>query len=164
MGKTALMRMLAARVDQTRLTGFYTQSIYENDLRVGFSVHGYEGSSVPVANTSSDSAVRVGKFGVDLPALDDIMTRLLVPCAERPIYFMDELGKLECKSRVFCESMERLLSEPVTAVISAPLKGPAMLEKVLSHSAVMRIRVSEQNAQALFAQLVPWLDRQQLRP
>jgi nucleoside-triphosphatase len=63
---------------------------------------------------------RVGKYGVDVQALDSAMP-LLRPDPAARVYFVDEIGKMECLSDRFVAAMRALIagSTPVIATIGA---------------------------------------------
>ena len=51
-GKSAIIRALASRVEKSTRLGFYTQPIFENNQRVGFSVCDFDGEAIRVADSS----------------------------------------------------------------------------------------------------------------
>ncbi len=156
-GKSLLIKRLAALVDLERKRGFFTESVYAEKKRIGFTVNGFNGETCQVASIHYNDEVRVGKYGVDLVALNAMMHACLPGTGSGYVYFIDELGKLECLSDYFCQCIDELLAGTSTALISSPMKGLALLARVASHSDVMQIKVSERNQAQIESLAAHWL-------
>jgi len=53
---------------------------------------------------------RVGRYGVDLGALNAVAVPALAP-EEGAVYLIDEIGKMECLSGAFTDAVARWLDE-----------------------------------------------------
>ena len=64
-----------------------------------------------------ESRHRVGRYGVDVDALDEIAERALALDDTADVYLVDEIGKMECFSGSFRSAMRMLLDSgrPVVA-------------------------------------------------
>ena len=69
-GKTTVMRRLAERLANARIAGFYTAEIRERGERRGFRLVAYDGSEALIAHVELPKTHRVGKYGVDVAAID----------------------------------------------------------------------------------------------
>ncbi len=156
-GKSLLIKRLAARIDLERKRGFFTESVYAEKKRIGFTVNGFNGETCQVAGIHYNNEVRVGKYGVDLAALNAMIRTCLPDLDSGYVYFIDELGKLECLSDYFCRCIDELLAGTSIAIISSPVKGSALLARVASHSDVMQIKVSERNQAQIESLATHWL-------
>ena len=69
-GKTTVMRRLAERLANARIAGFYAAEIRERGERRGFRLVAYDGSEALIAHVELPKTRRVGKYGVDVAAID----------------------------------------------------------------------------------------------
>jgi nucleoside-triphosphatase len=94
-GKTTVIRRVAAQLEMRQLRGFYTEEIREGGERRGFRLRGFQGQERVIAHTAFPKGHRVGKYGVDVAAMDDAAA-LLAPDTAARAYLVDEIGKMEC--------------------------------------------------------------------
>src|SRR5687768_10866935 len=108
-GKTTVIRRVADHLDGEWLRGFYTEEIRERGERRGFRLVGFDGTAWVIAHVDFPKRRRVGKYGVDVEALDEAAALLGLDSNAR-IYLVDEIGKMECFSERFVAAMRTLLS------------------------------------------------------
>jgi nucleoside-triphosphatase THEP1 len=120
-GKTTLMEKLIAESEMTAC-GFVTREIREDGRRVGFMILGLSGREETLAHVSVESGYRVGKYRVDVAALErTIESEFSNDRSE--LVVIDEIGKMELFSQQFQSLINRLWrsDRPVVATImSAP--------------------------------------------
>ena len=75
-GKTTVIRRVAARLKGRRLGGFYTEEIRENGVRRGFRLVEFDGTARVIAHVDFPKVHRVGKYRVDVEAIDVAADRL----------------------------------------------------------------------------------------
>lgn len=121
-GKTTLIVKVAQRLKRHQPAGFYTQEIRHRDHRVGFELVTLEGRRQILSHVDIDSRERVGKYGVDVAALDRFL--LTTEWSLRPLIIIDEIGKMECLSAQFIEFMKQLL-DSASVVIATIARGGA---------------------------------------
>jgi nucleoside-triphosphatase len=68
-GKTSLVRLAVAGLKE-RAGGFYTEEIRSGSTRLGFKLVTLEGREATLAHVEHKSNHRVGKYGVDIEALE----------------------------------------------------------------------------------------------
>jgi len=118
-GKSTVVRHVAGAVRGLRVEGFITDEIRINGRRVGFQLAPLHGKSRVLAHVEIDSRHRVGRYGVDVRAVDEVVGETLERKAGADLYLIDEIGKMECFSRRFVSAVERLLDlgHPLVATI-----------------------------------------------
>jgi nucleoside-triphosphatase len=94
-----------------KLGGFYTEEIRESGERRGFQLVGFDGTERVIAHIGFPKTHRVGKYGVDVGAIDEA-TELLADDPAVQLYLVDEIGKMECLSERFAAVMRTLLIGP----------------------------------------------------
>jgi nucleoside-triphosphatase len=117
-GKTTVLRKVAASLAARRLAGFYTEEIRAAGQRTGFRLVTFDGREAVMASTRFSGRHRIGKYGVDLTVLDHLAVAALGAAAD--LYLVDEIGKMECLSARFVQAMRALLdtSRPVVATVA----------------------------------------------
>ena len=122
-GKTTVIQKLIDKLPIKSIAGFYTEEIRENNIRKGFELVTFAGERVVIAHTDISSSQRVGKYGVDVPAIDSATKSELSFDSNVDLYLIDEVGKMECFSRQFIVAMEALLDSKNIVVATVALKG-----------------------------------------
>jgi nucleoside-triphosphatase len=87
-GKTTVIRRVADELGADGVRGFYTEEIREGGERVGFRLVGFEGTVHVIAHVDFLKRQRVGKYGVDVRALDSAMPLLRPDPAARSTSWM----------------------------------------------------------------------------
>ena len=95
-GKTTIIKNVAERFKGKRLSGFYTEEIREHGERRGFRLVIFEGQERVIAHVDFPRAHCVGKYGVDVAVLDELVGPALVLNNAVAVYLVDEIGKMEC--------------------------------------------------------------------
>jgi nucleoside-triphosphatase len=125
-GKTTVVRRVAAQLEKRQLRGFYTEEIREGGERRGFRLRGFQGQERVIAHTAFPKIHRVGKYGVNVAAMDDAAA-LLAPDPAARAYLVDEIGKMECLSERFVSAMRVLLAGRTPVVATVALHGAGFI-------------------------------------
>jgi nucleoside-triphosphatase len=129
-GKTTLMRRVAECLSGRTLAGFYTAEMRARGERRGFRLVGFDRSQAVIAHVDFPRAERVGKYGVDVAAIDGAVDAALAPSAGVELYLVDEIGKMECLSERFIAHMRRLLDGRVPVVATVAQRGTGFIAEV----------------------------------
>lgn len=144
-GKTTVVRRVGAALRDRRIGGFVTDEIRIDGRRVGFELCTAAGQRQLLAHVELASAHRVGRYGVDLEALDRIVAQTLEGDDDVEIYLIDEIGKMECLSERFCAAMRRLLDRPRPVLATVALHGGGLIAEVKARDDVLMGRVTQAN-------------------
>jgi nucleoside-triphosphatase len=155
-GKTTVIRRVADELGADGVRGFYTEEIREGGERVGFRLVGFEGTVHVIAHVDFPKRQRVGKYGVDVRALDSAMP-LLRPDPAARVYLVDEIGKMECLSVRFVAAMRALIagSTPVIATIGA--RGGGFIAEVKRGRECELWELMHTNRDDMPARVLAWL-------
>lgn len=106
-GKTTLVKEIILFSPQ-RFSGFITEEIRdEKGNRIGFSVADLSGNKRTFARVGFSSSFRVGKYGVDIMAFEELVLPVVEGAIGKgKIIVIDEIGKME----LFSEKFKRLIS------------------------------------------------------
>ncbi|MCG6944412.1 MAG: nucleoside-triphosphatase [Deltaproteobacteria bacterium] len=141
-GKSTLIEKVVQRISRPA-TGFFTQELREKGRRVGFSITTLQGKTGVLAHQRIRSAFRVGKYGVNLEDLDQIAVPSMLPSTPDQIVVVDEIGKMECFSRLFKETLIQALSSDNLVIGSVAIKGDRFIQSIKTRDDVSLVSISE---------------------
>ena len=102
-GKTSLVRQAVAEL-KGKAGGFYTEEIRVQGTRLGFKLITLDGQEAVLAHVDFQSRYRVGKYGVDVDALERVgVPALAEAIKQRDVIVIDEIGRMELFSNRFRE-------------------------------------------------------------
>ena len=128
-GKSTLIEKIVNEIERPS-TGFFTREMREKGHRVGFSINTLDGKQGVLAHQSIRSKYRVGKYGVNLEDIDYIAVPSMIPANEEMMVIIDEIGKMECFSPLFRETVIRILDSKHSVIGSIPLRGGLFIERI----------------------------------
>ena len=146
-GKSTLVEKVVQRISRPA-TGFFTQELREKGRRVGFSITTLEGKTGVLAHQSIRSTFRVGKYGVNLEDLEQIAVPSMLPSTLDQIVVVDEIGKMECFSRLFKETLLKVLSSDNLVIGSVAIKGDRFIQSIKKRDDVLLISISQNTRDA----------------
>lgn len=157
-GKTTLLRRAVARLDRPA-GGFYTQEIRAAGVRQGFEIVTLDGRRGTLAHVDIRGRPRVGKYGVDLAALERLaVTSIREAFAREALVVIDEIGPME----ILCESFRAAVLEALQG--RAPVLGTivqrrqAFADRVKALPGVTLLEVRRGAQEALLAQVLGLLE------
>ncbi|MBI2868309.1 MAG: AAA family ATPase [Chloroflexi bacterium] len=157
-GKTSLVRQVAEEA-RGLAGGFYTEEIRSGGVRLGFRLVTLDGEQAVLSHVEFDKRRRVGKYGVDIAALERVgVAALNAAAATRALVIVDEIGRMELLSDLFTETIFRLLAggKPVLGTIM--LDPHPAADAVKRHPAVKLIGLTRTNREAELAGVRSWLE------
>ena len=146
-GKSTLIEKVVQRISRPA-TGFFTQELRERGRRVGFSITTLEGKTGVLAHQSIRSTFKVGKYGVNLEDLDQIAVPSMLPSTPDQIVVVDEIGKMECFSRLFKETLLKALSSDNLVIGSVAIKGDRFIQSIKQRDDVSLVSITEKTRDA----------------
>lgn len=155
-GKTTVVRAVPVLLPGVRLSGFTTEEIREGGRRLGFRGKTLDGREVVIAHVSFKGGPRVGRYGVDVAAIDELACSLN-PQLEVDACLVDEIGKMECLSDAFVAAVRRLLAEPVRLVATVAARGSDLIAEVKAHPGAVLWQVTRANRSSLPTEVAAWL-------
>jgi nucleoside-triphosphatase len=148
-GKTTLIRKVLEKLPRgVTASGFFTAEIREAGERVGFAISTLDGRSGLLAHVRTGGSTRVGRYGVDVPGFEGLVLPLL-EAGRAGLYVIDEIGKMECFSRAFCDSVRALLDSDAPVLATVALKGGGFIAEVKARSDVALFEVTARNRETL---------------
>lgn len=148
-GKTTCLRRACERLRRPT-GGFVTEEIREQGKRVGFALVTLDGRRAILAHVDYAGPPRVGKYGVNLDALDGVGAPAIRDAVHRgSLVVIDEIGKMEMASPAFRQAVEEALRSPVTVLGTILAASHPWADPIKTSRGVRLIEVTEGNRDAL---------------
>lgn len=148
-GKTTLIRKVLERLPtEVIASGFFTAEIRESGERVGFTINTLDGRSGVLSHIRIGGGARVGRYGVDVKGFEGMILPLL-EAGRAGLYVIDEIGKMECLSRAFCDAVQLLLDSETPVLGTVAMKGGGFMAEVKARSDVALFEVTVRNRDGL---------------
>jgi nucleoside-triphosphatase THEP1 len=157
-GKTTLLRRVVAQLSKPA-GGFYTQEIRHGGVRVGFEIVTLDGQRATLAQVGLRSPDRVGKYGVDVHALEAVAVPAIQSAiTEHKVVVIDEIGPMEMLSPPFRQAvMEALRSEsPLLATIVQ--RSTPFTDQIKNMPGVRLFQVSKESRDELLNRVLSLLE------
>jgi nucleoside-triphosphatase len=159
-GKTTVIRKIAAALPDWRLAGFYTEEIRDAGERRGFRIVGFDGQEKVMARENFPGPFRIGKYGVDVSAIEAVAESALSLDRPADLYLVDEIGRMECLSGKFIAAMRAVLDSGKPVIATVALHGEGFIAEVKSRPGVQLWQVTRGNRDYLPRDVLAWLKKQ----
>ena len=156
-GKTTLVKKAVQSLADRKLAGFYTEEIRAGKVREGFALVMLQGKRFIMAHVDHASARRVGRYGVDVQAIDTAVEMTLSEDRHAELYVIDEIGKMECFSDLFVKRVSALLDSGIPLVATVAQKGGGFISRVKHRDGVELWEVTRKNRDEMAARVVSWV-------
>ena len=155
-GKTKTLIKIIEKIEKSgyKIEGMITEPIIAKKKRVGFYIMDWQTKDKEVfAHVNIDGKDKVGKYGVDIDALE----RVGVPAIEKAvedeeinIIIIDEIGKMEMLSEKFCEVVIDALDsdKPIMVTLHKKSRSP-LLQDVRRRDDIRILEVTPVNRNLL---------------
>ena len=157
-GKTTVIRKVAAGLAGRRLGGFYTEEIRVAGERRGFRLTTLDGRQGVMAHVEFRGPARVGKYGVDVAVVDELAADALAVRRDVDVYLVDEIGKMESLAAGFVKAMRDLLDSPKQVVATIAERGGGFVAEVKERDDVELLAVTHGNRDELPGRVLAWLE------
>ena len=125
-GKTTLIKRVVNKLGRPA-GGFYTEEIREGGTRVGFKLVTLDAREVVFAHVNFKTPERVGKYGLNLSALETVGAEALRGALRaRQVVVLDEIGPMELRSAIFRDVVNEALDSPEALGILATITARSL--------------------------------------
>lgn len=154
-GKTTVVTRTVERLRDagTDVSGFFTEEVRDADgRRVGFDIVRLDGERAPLARVGLPSEVTVGRYGVDVAAVD----RHAIPALTSPtgdVVVVDEIAPMELACAGFADAVVALLDRPIAVLATVHRRGDAFTDRLKVREDVRLVEVTPADRDHLPARL-----------
>jgi nucleoside-triphosphatase len=153
-GKTTLIQRVLARLSHPA-GGFYTEEMRNEGARQGFRLVTLDGEQAILAHVDYAGPPRVGRYGVDVAALDRVaVTSIRRALASNALVIIDEIGPMELFSPAFCAAVQEALDSPAVVLGSVVRRSRPFSDAVKARPDVTVITVTPANRDRLVEQVL----------
>ena len=160
-GKTTVIQKFVRKCPVSA-GGFFTCEILEHGRRVGFTIEAVRSFDKDykhdrgvkyrdvMAHVNSRSSYRVGRYGVNISAIEKVgITALKEGTEKAKIIIIDEIGRMETYSAVFQEEVKKVFDSPLPVLGVIQMKHTLFLDSIRERDNVTVIHVTADNRDAL---------------
>lgn len=157
-GKTTVIQKIIENLD-CEFSGFYTQEIREGNERTGFKIITFQGTEKILAHVNIKGSPRVSKYGIDLQALDSVVSESLEKAVQqnKSVFVIDEIGAMEIFSKNFCAVVSKLLSGNFLVIGTIVKRSFPFTDKIKSMPNVTLLEVSRDNQETVVQDVLEFL-------
>ena len=148
-GKTTLVQTIVARMASVNMAGFYTAEIRSKGSRLGFEVHGLDGTRGILAHVDIYSQHKVSKYGVNTKGFEEFLENLELLNSDVELAVIDEIGKMELFSNRFRSMIHDVLNSDKQVLASIALKGEGFIREIKRRSDIHLLEVTRGNRERL---------------
>lgn len=160
-GKTTVIRkVLASLPTRLKFDGFFTEEVREGGERIGFQIVTADGQRAWLAKKGLPSPHKVGKYGVDVKAIENVVIPALSRAVRQAdIIVIDEIAKMELSHPAFAEIVWECLESPKPVLGVIQRSHLPFIEKVKARGDVWVWEVTHQNRDQLPEKIVEALSQ-----
>ena len=148
-GKTTVLVWLAKNLSEYHPVGFITREIREEGVRKGFLLVSCLGQQRILSHIDFSSSARIGKYKIDLAGFEKFLSEIHLSDTSTGLVIIDEIGKMECFSEIFRNSVLTLLDSDQPFIATIGKKGNPFMEAIKSRSDVKMVEVTLQNRESI---------------
>lgn len=152
-GKTTLIKRVVKNLPQGA-GGFYTEEIRDGSTRAGFKIVTLEGDEVAFAHVDFKTSNHVGRYGLDLSALERIgVGAVRQAIRARRLVVIDEIGPMEIRSPIFRDTVNEALDSEVPVLATIFARPLPFTDPIKFRPDVTLIEVRPDNRERLVSEL-----------
>ena len=159
-GKTTVIQKISELLGQ-RAGGFYTQEMRGPGGRKGFRLITLPagGPEAVMAHVDIRSRNRVGRYGVDVAALDSVgVAAIRAAIQSRDVIVVDEIGKMEMLSGEFRGAVLKAMSSGKIVVATVMQQNHDWVVALKGMPQVTVWHIAESNRDEMPARVIKWIE------
>ncbi|MEM2983418.1 MAG: nucleoside-triphosphatase, partial [Candidatus Bathyarchaeia archaeon] len=122
-GKTTVIQRALKEIPHPK-AGFFTRDVRKGRMRMGFMIETVSGREALLAHREEfDTHHRIGPYGVFIENIEALAVRSIEEGDPSAIFIVDEIGKMECLSNLFRDTIIRLLDSDRMVLATIPVRG-----------------------------------------
>jgi len=145
-GKTTLIQNIISKL-HVSAGGFYTAEVRdEKGRRWGFKIISIDGQEGVLASVDIISNHKVGKYGVDIEAIDRVGVPAIRDAMKHDeLIVVDEIGRMELTSKRFRDLVAQVLDSPKPVLGTVAIKNTHFAKKANEREDTKIIRLTRAN-------------------
>jgi len=154
-GKTTAVMAIIEKLTDLKASGFYTKEMRQDDDRKGFEWIRLDGLKGILAHIDLKTPLSVGKYRVDVAGFEkNVLPVLEIETVDADLFVLDEIGKMECMSSRFIDSVRKLFLSEKAVLATIAKKGSGFIEEVKHYPNVELFNLTRNNNEQIIAQIL----------
>ncbi len=149
-GKTSIIKRLLKDLNALIVHGFYKESIIENNICKGFRIITTDFREQILAHHYIVGPNRVGEYGVNVEGFEKLVLPVLTLNRGTELFLIDEIGRMECLSNLFCQQITRILDSDYPLIATLSTGSIPAIPELKERSDVVFIQVTYRNRNSLW--------------
>jgi nucleoside-triphosphatase len=157
-GKTTVIKRIVETLGE-EADGFYTEEIREAGRRQGFRLVGLRGEQVTMAHARlrGRGRPRVGRYGVDVAALDRVgVAALERAIAQHRVVIIDEIGKMELFSPAFKRAVAAAIDRQAPVIATVMARPQSWVDALKARPDVTLWEMTLENREGMASRALEW--------
>ena len=144
-GKTTLVKRLLKDLIPLVVRGFYKEPIIEFNAFKGYRVITLDLKWQILAHINIEGPDRIENIGVNINGFEQLVLPQLSLFAGTELFVIDEIGKMECLSKRFCQQVGLIFDSRIPAIATGTLGETTFLDELINRNDVSIIRINNKN-------------------
>ena len=158
-GKTTIIKKVLEMLPEMNAAGFFTEEIRKAKVREGFKITSLRGEEEIMARVDIKSSNRVGKYKVDVEAVENVGANSLIKGkASADIIIIDEIGKMEAFSELFKLSVLEALQSKKLVLGTLTKAKDKFFQDIKNREDVLIMEVTGKNRDKLPGEIVKLIE------
>jgi len=159
-GKTTLIKE-ACLPYLDKVGGFYTEQLIENKKREGFIIKTFSNEQRLFAKKGLKSPYKVGKYGVDIKALEDLGIKAIQEAIDNnKIIIIDEIGSMEIFSEKFRQILFVALNSKNKLLATIRYKSQPFTDEIKKYQNTTVITLTRDNFLEVKYRIREWIEKE----
>jgi len=146
-GKTTVIKKVIKALDHPA-NGFYTEEERIEGKRVGFMMNTLSSEKAYLAHQDISSDFHIRRYGVSIENIETIALPSITPAGNN-IIILDEIGKMECFSKVFRQAALNALNASNIVIGTITFGGDEFIQRIKKRDDIEIIEVTPDNRDSL---------------
>lgn len=156
-GKTSLIKQVITKTD-VNIGGFYTEEIRTRNIRTGFRIVTLDGREAVLSHIDFNKRFRVGKYGVDIDALNAVGVTAILKAVEcSNLVVVDEIGRMELLSEDFRNAVRKLVDSSKRTLGTIMRNTNPFTDNIKRQPQVNLVTLTRDNYDRILRDVKEWL-------
>jgi nucleoside-triphosphatase len=153
-GKTTLIKRLLKDLISLVLRGFYKEQIIEFNIVKGYRVITLDLKWQILAHVNIEGPDRIENIGVNIKGFEELVLPQLSLFAGTELFIIDEIGKMECLSKRFCQQVGLIFESRIPTIATGTPGETDYLDELSNRSDVSVIQVNNKNRNLIWKDIL----------
>jgi nucleoside-triphosphatase len=153
-GKTTIIKHLIKDLKSLVLRGFYKEEIIDYEICKGFRIITLDYNEQILAHIHFEGPDRIGEYGLNIEGFENLVLPELNIRDEVELFIIDEIGRIECLSKRFCDRVLNILNSNVPLIASLALADIPLIKSIKQRDDVSVLHVTYKNRDSLWKNIL----------